>query len=458
MQAGRYLFNTKMSSGKYLKLYKESWSELPSKAPQLREYQNGSIHTTWIISYERIWQVDQAAAKLLKLWAYFDKQDLWYGLLASEAEDLPDWYRSLVRSDLAFTSVIETLLTYSMIESSSRSDRYSMHSVIHDWCLQFGQKESEDEMLSIALSVIKFSIVAESKPGGKAMNQRLLPHATRCWRLEIFQRILKSDECGSSIYDVKMAHLGVFFHLEDKLVEAETILQRLLAGKEKTQGLNHSSTLQTVHGFGRFYHAQDKLPEAEVMFRRVLAGCADDLEPDNSERIDALNSLGSVLCHQKKLAEAEVMFQQALTLYEKIPNPDYGLPLTFMNLGLLYAKRDKPVEAETMSQRALAGCEKQLGPDHRHTLKSIMKLGLFYFRQLKLADAEVMFTRALTGLGKALDPDDRDTLLAVSCLGYLYLSQNKLTQAEDLLKQALTGTKKIGGSYYTMPLEGLHHL
>jgi len=80
VQAGRYMQETWSSGQSYLRLYETSWSELEAEVPRMRDYANRSVQTTWTISYDRIRQLDPAAAKLFQLWAYLDHQDLWFRL------------------------------------------------------------------------------------------------------------------------------------------------------------------------------------------------------------------------------------------------------------------------------------------------------------------------------------------------------------------------------------------
>ena len=83
---------------KYLELYGTSWSELVEKVPHLRDYANGSIQTTWMISYERIRQDNPSAAKFLQLWAYLKHQGMSYELLSRGRHNFYEysWLRDLV--------------------------------------------------------------------------------------------------------------------------------------------------------------------------------------------------------------------------------------------------------------------------------------------------------------------------------------------------------------------------
>ena len=79
--AGAYLEHVLMTLSDYLRLYKTSWLKLQTTSPQLESYEDRSLYTTWQITFDRIQQWNPASASLLKLWAYFDRQDVWFELL-----------------------------------------------------------------------------------------------------------------------------------------------------------------------------------------------------------------------------------------------------------------------------------------------------------------------------------------------------------------------------------------
>ena len=78
--AGLYLEQVTTSFSEYLQLYKTSWLKLQMTSPSLSSY-NRSLYTTWQLSLDQIIRENVLSAKLLKLWAYFDRQDVWFELL-----------------------------------------------------------------------------------------------------------------------------------------------------------------------------------------------------------------------------------------------------------------------------------------------------------------------------------------------------------------------------------------
>ncbi|CAF3556173.1 unnamed protein product [Fusarium graminearum] len=89
-QAGSYLRETGVDAATYMRIYNEQWAELmgPCDATNrpLLDYDQGSVRTTWTISFKEIERQSPSAAKLLRLWAFLDNKQLWHGLLAVTAD------------------------------------------------------------------------------------------------------------------------------------------------------------------------------------------------------------------------------------------------------------------------------------------------------------------------------------------------------------------------------------
>jgi tetratricopeptide (TPR) repeat protein len=71
--------------------------------------------------------------------------------------------------------------------------------------------------------------------------------------------------------------------------------QRALQGFEKTLGLDHTSTLDTVNNLGNLYSDQGKLVEAEQMYQRALQGYEKALGPDHTSTIDSIHYIARLL-------------------------------------------------------------------------------------------------------------------------------------------------------------------
>jgi tetratricopeptide (TPR) repeat protein len=73
--------------------------------------------------------------------------------------------------------------------------------------------------------------------------------------------------------------LVVLYKEQGRLAEAETLLRRLVAGKETTHGTAHPVTLDLVAHLAVLCYRQGRFGPAEEMFERALAGFRDVLGP-----------------------------------------------------------------------------------------------------------------------------------------------------------------------------------
>ncbi|KAJ5454982.1 hypothetical protein N7530_012751 [Penicillium desertorum] len=496
--AGAFMRETGTSITKYLQYYQEAWSKLQRQSNPGRQYQQGNMLQTWMISYREIQRRDPRAADLLLLLACFDNRDIWFELLenASNSSEVPDWLERAISSELGFRDCVRPLIEFSLVYTKQQKGSYAMHPVVQDWCVHIASTDKSVDSLQLdelTLVCVGYSVPSASERDYTRLERRLIPHAIAVRNRqysadkfsilggfhglgnlyrnqgklkeaeEMYQRALVGYEKAlgpdhTSTLD-SVHCLGILYKDQGKLKEAEEMTQRALAGYEKALGPDHTSTLVTVNNFGLLYTNQGKLKEAEEMYQRALAGYEKALGPDHTSTLNTVNNLGILYSDQGKLKEAEEMYQRALAGYEKALGPDHTSTLsTVNNLGILYRDQGKLKEAEEMTQRALAGSEKALGPDHTSTLYSVNNLGILYRDQGKLKEAEEMYQRALVGYEKALGPDHTSTLDSVNNLGNLYSDQGKLKEAEEMYQRALAGYEKALGPDHTSTLNTVNNL
>ncbi|KAJ5899929.1 hypothetical protein N7495_004673 [Penicillium taxi] len=441
--AAAFMRQTSTSIARYLEYYQQSWSDLQSNSNPGRQYLQGNMLQTWMISYHEIQNRAPNAAKLLLLLAHFDHRDIWYELVqnASHSPDVPGWLEETISSGLAFKDCVKPLIEFSLLETKQQEGGYTMHPVVQDWCFHITRNKmnvTPSQLCELALISVGWAVPSSSERNYSKCQRRLISHANF---------ILRGKFHGENVSIWGAFHrLGSLYRNQGKLKEAEEMYQRALAGYEKVLGPDHTSTLDTVNNFGLLYSDQGRLKEAEKMFHRALAGYEKALGPDHTSTLDTVNNFGLLYSDQGRLKEAEEMYQRALAGYEKVLGPDHTSTLdTVNNFGLLYSDQGRLKEAEEMFQRALAGRGKALGLDHPSTLQTVNNLGSLYLDQGKLKEAKEMYQRALAGREKALGPDHLSTLQTVSNLGNLYSAQGEAEEAEGMYRRALAGREKALG-------------
>ena len=322
--AGAYLSQSADSFDEYFELYDYSWNDLSQYSSGPVDYEQRTLYSTWNVSFQQVQDQDPAAAELLKLMAYLDNQDLWYGLFYEDVSNAPAWWIEVLKSRARFNRAISTLHNYSLLEVSA--GQYSLHTCEHDWTLEYLNAEFDQERCRIAIHCITANVSEESEAEYWVRNRRVLPHARR------FQHDrVKAAIDWSAIEPGDSYILADLYQQNDMNAEAERMYRRALDGKEKAWGPDHTSTLSTVNNLGNLYKNQGKLGEAEKMYRRALDGKEKAWGPDHTSTLDTVNNLGNLYADQGKLGEAEKIYRRALDGYEKAWGPDHPSTLRTIN-------------------------------------------------------------------------------------------------------------------------------
>ncbi len=65
-----------------------------------------------------------------------------------------------MRSEIGFKRVVKMLLAYSLVESHRDTESYSIHLVVHDWCVEYISGGKHDLMMlaMLALTVVGYAV------------------------------------------------------------------------------------------------------------------------------------------------------------------------------------------------------------------------------------------------------------------------------------------------------------
>src|ERR1700722_12378908 len=241
--AGAYLDQAAISFSDYFRLYKASWAKLLTTSPELGSYEDRTLYSTWQLSFDQVKQRNELSAKLLRLWAYFDSQDLWFELLQHGDSEDPDWIRELTEDELRFNGAVRVLSDHGLVEVDMSSQEliesrgYSIHGCFHSWTIYVLNQEWDYDLAKLALKFVG-SHVPRNESANKwwLTQRRLLTHATRCSHA-ILNGMVIDDGMEWALYS-----LGFLYADQGKLDEAEMMYQRALHGYEKALGPDHTST------------------------------------------------------------------------------------------------------------------------------------------------------------------------------------------------------------------------
>ena len=254
--------------------------------------------------------------------------------------------------------------------------------------------------------------------------------------------------CGIALADLAHAQEGdeaaalnaeaVRLYQAGKHLEAEPLLKRSLALREKALGPQHHDVGLSLNNLAVLYRAQGRYAEAEPLFKRSLAIFEKELGPGDPVVATAVNGLAGMYHEWGRYPEAEALYQRSLAIFEKALGPEHpSVAPQINNLGLLYQAQERYAEAEAFHKRALAIQEAAKGPNHADLGPGLANLGTLYYRQGRYADAEQAMKRALALYEAALGAEHPDLGQHLNNLAELYRAQASYAEAEPLYKRTI---------------------
>src|SRR6202046_4830960 len=230
--AGAYLDQTSLNFSEYSHLYKVSWAKLLKTTPELSSYEDRTLYSTWQLSFDHVKQRNELSAKLLRLWAYFDNEDIWYELLRHGDSEDPEWIHELTKDELIFNGAVRVLSDYGLVEVDMSSQEqvesrgYSIHGCVHLWMVNVLNQEWDSDLAKLARKFVGLHVPRKNSTKWWLTQRRLLQHAARCSHA-VLSRMVTDNGIESALHQ-----LGSFYANQGKLDEAEKMYQRALQGYE----------------------------------------------------------------------------------------------------------------------------------------------------------------------------------------------------------------------------------
>ena len=120
--------------------------------------------------------------------------------------------------------------------------------------------------------------------------------------------------------------------------EAEQLLQRALREAEQV-GPDDPRVATAANNLGLLYHDQGRLQEAQSLYTRALAIWEQHVGPEHEDVAAALNNLAEIAHAEGDWARAEPLYERVLAIERKVlgaAHPDVAISLN--NLAELYRK------------------------------------------------------------------------------------------------------------------------
>lgn len=204
----------------------------------------------------------------------------------------------------------------------------------------------------------------------------------------------------------------------------------------------------SMHWLAKCYFEEGKFDDAESLLTKSIAIRQKSLGPEYLEVGEALGDLGLLHQAQKKYSDAEKQLSKALAIKEKSLGPMHTrIAEALSNLAMVYCAEGKPDDAEPLLKRALAIRYKNIGPDTPAVAEINKNLASLYAQQGKYSQAEKLYLHALATDKKRLGEEHPYIASILDGLAATYKAQNKEIDAERCFQIAETIRQKtVGGN------------
>ncbi|CAM9508051.1 unnamed protein product [Ascophyllum nodosum] len=240
-----------------------------------------------------------------------------------------------------------------------------------------------------------------------------------------------------------MEKFGRYLVMTQVYGEAEQVLKRALASKEKVMGANHPELARILRTIGRALFEVNSLSDAGKTFTRALN--IDQRSGIQADEVEDMRSLGMVYCRQGAYEDAEKMYRRVVEMDRSLKNGEEDPSvITEINVHavLLYAQ-GKLDQAEPLLNKVLKLREKVLGPDHVDAAESLINLAVLNNRKGNHTAALPMLQRALYILENAYGNLHAETVACKAWIAETYQKKGEFEDAEAILVEVVALNRQI---------------
>ncbi len=285
-QAGAYVDQTPgMTLAAYQSVFAARSHELLAR-PRPLGYE-GTVATTWVISFEAVATSSPAGAELLQALAFVDADDIPLELITADSEH---WHGSLggaAGDPLRLGEALGALARFSLVTSAG-AGLVSVHRLVQ---LVVRQRMADDERRRWSGAVVAaLAVVFPSNSDDVASWQRcarLVSHA-----LAATGHVDDADAPDGS--GQLLDRVATYLQAKAQFGQARTLFERALAIDEAAYGPDHTAVATRLNNLASVLRDQGDLAGARSRFERALAIDEAAYGPDHTATRTVRDNLGSL--------------------------------------------------------------------------------------------------------------------------------------------------------------------
>ena len=356
------------------------------------------------------------------------------------------------KREAIFHDLLLPLIRYSLVTKNLESPpRFSIHRMVQ---LAIADRlgSQKRDWQEKALRAVDGAFPVPDAANWQAC-ERLLPHAIAVADMAR-QEGLRTLETGRLLCDV-----GEFVMIQGRYGHAALYARYALDVRE-TLAAEHPQDRESLlalavslHYLGNICHHQHKLEEAEDLLKRALAIRQRHSGEADEETLNVGNDLAAVYNSLSQFSQAEATFLQLLARAEAVyaarpnANAPYHKAVLRHNLALSCYRLERYPEAERRYREALdhwAAYAVENHPQHAGSWHELAKT----YRKMERLEAEQCYHKALEIQQAAYPKGHEHTAVTLYNIADLYKDANQYNQAEVYYKQAATEDIRVFGKIH----------
>ncbi|QRV95444.1 kinesin light chain [Ceratobasidium sp. AG-Ba] len=441
----------------------ERYSQLPAN---IEEY-GKTVYTTWLMSFERL---SLRAKEILWMLAYLHhdmiKEEIFKRAAANldrepilPTDSITQANRQYVKGYLTgvlnsdkhwdangFSTLVDELVSYSLIEYDRVNDAYTLHVLVHDWARSLASVSSP-EAAKRASHLLAMSIDWSDGNETHTYRRSLITHVSGILALP---SKLDLDDA---------AYFSLVYRDNGRWNEQERLDIAVLDARKEGLGKGHHGTLTSMNNLASTYWNQGRWSEAEALNVEVLEVSRRELGATHPSALTSMNNLASTYSNQGRWSEAEVLNVEVLEVRRRELGATHPDTLTSMaNLASTYMNQGRWAEAEALNVEVLEVMRRELGATHPVTLTSMNNLASTYWNQGRWIEAEALNVGVLEVMRRELGAIHPDTLTSMANLALTYQNQGRWSEAEALNVEVLEVRRRELGATHPSTLSSMANL
>lgn len=442
-QAAAYIERNQVSIAEYLRLLHNTENDmadlLSEEFPDKTRYKGSknAVASTWIVSFNKIHDIDSNAAALLSFMAQI------------EPKAIPQSLLPRLGSEVQVAGAIGTLCAYSLV--SRRDEMLDMHSLIYSATQIWLNKEG----LGMQTRRTAIRHVAAVFPSTNFENRHT-------WRLYLPHALRLLQQTGAEDMEERF---DLYFRVGLCLLEDGRIKESLRCLEEHWQwtrdhfGQDHPYFLSSQYELADAYQKNGRIKEAVDMLEYIVEKKALVLSEEHPDRLTSLHALAGAYKRNGQIKKAirileYIVEKEALIL----PEENHDRLASQHALAGAYIENGQINKAIDLLEYIVTKEALILPDEHPDRLASQHELARAYLTDKQVAKAIELLKWVVTLRKQSLAEDHRALLTSQQVLGVAYQVDGQVAKAVELLERVVMLRKQTLAEDHPKLLTSQHSL